>query len=179
MLTELRIQNFKSWADTGRMRMAPLTAFFGANSSGKSSILQLLLLKQTVEATDRAEVLHLGDERSYVDLGTFADVIHLPGGSRAIEWALEWADRGLLTNPAGEASAEDRAMRFAARVAESETPSQADRSSTASRTTVRQASSAYSSGCDACRRRKAATKPARMVWGRVGQKAGHGTSVHQ
>ena len=50
MITELRAQNFKSWQDTGTLQFAPLTGFFGANSSGKTSILQvLLMLKQTVE----------------------------------------------------------------------------------------------------------------------------------
>ena len=50
MITELRAQNFKSWQDTGAMRFAPLTGLFGANSSGKTSILQvLLMLKQTAE----------------------------------------------------------------------------------------------------------------------------------
>ena len=50
MITELRAENFKSWKDTGALRFAPLTGFFGANSSGKTSILQvLLMLKQTVE----------------------------------------------------------------------------------------------------------------------------------
>ena len=52
MITELGAENFKSWKNTGTLRMAPLTGFFGANSSGKTSILQvLLMLKQTVEAT--------------------------------------------------------------------------------------------------------------------------------
>jgi hypothetical protein len=63
--------------------MAPITGFFGANSSGKTGILQLLLLiKQTIESTDRSRVLHPGDEYSYVDLGTFFDLLHshtLPG----------------------------------------------------------------------------------------------------
>ena len=50
MITELRVQNFKSWKDTGKRQIAPLTGFFGANSSGKTSILPtLLMLKQTVE----------------------------------------------------------------------------------------------------------------------------------
>jgi len=53
MLTQLQIQNFKGWKDTGLIRMAPITLFFGANSSGKSSIGQfLMLLKQTVESQD-------------------------------------------------------------------------------------------------------------------------------
>ena len=50
MITELRARNFKSWQDTSKLQLAPLTGLFGANSSGKTSILQMLLmLKQTVE----------------------------------------------------------------------------------------------------------------------------------
>ncbi|MFN5238780.1 MAG: AAA family ATPase, partial [Bacteroidota bacterium] len=53
MLTELRIDNFKSWKSTGPIRLAPLTVFCGTNSSGKSSIAQfILMLKQTVESYD-------------------------------------------------------------------------------------------------------------------------------
>ena len=76
MLTELSFQRFKSWRDTGAIRLAPLTALFGSNSSGKTSVLQmLLLLKQTAESPDRTQVLNLGDDRSLVDLGTFQDVL--------------------------------------------------------------------------------------------------------
>ena len=51
MITELSAQNFKSWQDTDKLQFAPLTGFFGANNSGKTSILQLLLLlKQTTES---------------------------------------------------------------------------------------------------------------------------------
>ena len=53
MFKHLRIQNFKGWEDTGLIRMAPITLFFGANSSGKSSIGQfLMMLKQTVESPE-------------------------------------------------------------------------------------------------------------------------------
>lgn len=77
MITALQAEQFKSWANTGRIRMAPITGLFGTNSSGKTSILQLLLLlKQTVESADRQRVLHTGDERTYTDLGTFFDIIH-------------------------------------------------------------------------------------------------------
>ena len=60
MITELSAQNFKSWQDTRRLRFAPLTGFFGANNSGKTSILQvLLMLKQTTEVqSDLNEPLH-------------------------------------------------------------------------------------------------------------------------
>ena len=79
MITKLRAQNFKSWKDTGNLRFAPLTAFFGANSSGKTSILQILLmLKQTVEHPTLKwdEPLFFGNETSLVNLGSFDDVIH-------------------------------------------------------------------------------------------------------
>ena len=74
MITHIRAKNFKSWADSGEVVIAPLTGFFGTNSSGKSSLLQmLLLLKQTI---GREEVLFFGDEQSLVNLGSFRDVIH-------------------------------------------------------------------------------------------------------
>lgn len=100
MLTSLRIQNFKSWTDTGPMRLAPITGLFGTNSSGKTSILQmLLLLKQTAESTDRAQVLNLGDERALVDLGTFRDVVHGHQQPGWIEWALSWRLNSALRVP--------------------------------------------------------------------------------
>ncbi len=77
MLTELRIQNFKGWKDTGAIKLAPITLFFGANSSGKSSIGQfLMLLKQTVDISDRKTVLYSGDKNSAVQLGSFRDMIY-------------------------------------------------------------------------------------------------------
>ena len=36
MLTHIRMKNFKSWKDSGKVKLAPLTGFFGANSSGKT-----------------------------------------------------------------------------------------------------------------------------------------------
>ena len=77
MITHIRMKNFKSWQDSPKVELAPLTGFFGTNSSGKSSLLQmLLLLKQTVEHTDTEEVIFFGDENSLVNLGSFREVIH-------------------------------------------------------------------------------------------------------
>jgi predicted ATPase len=95
MFTQLRIQNFKSWADTGEFRMAPLTGFFGTNSSGKTAILQfLLMLKQTVESSDRNRILHLGgDQYSYVDLGTNYDISHRHQLPEKLKFSFEWIPR--------------------------------------------------------------------------------------
>ena len=80
MIRQLQVRGFKSWEDTGHIKFAPLTGFFGTNSSGKTSILQLLLmLKQTVESVDRKRVLHTGDNISIVDLGTFYELLDIWG----------------------------------------------------------------------------------------------------
>ncbi len=91
MLSSLSVENFKSWQKTGHARLAPITGLFGTNSSGKTSLLQLLLLlKQTADSTDRGQVLNLGDVRSLVDLGDFASVIYNHDAQLPLKIALEW-----------------------------------------------------------------------------------------
>ena len=91
MITELRAQNFKSWQDTDTLQFAPLTGFFGANSSGKTSILQvLLMLMQTVESPDRNRVLHFGDDRSLVDFGTFHDLLYTHKTDLTLQLDISW-----------------------------------------------------------------------------------------
>jgi predicted ATPase len=91
MLTHLRIQNFKAWKDTGAVRLAPLTVIFGANSAGKSSLGHLLLaLKQTVISADRKRPLHLGDDSSLIDLGTFAECVHNHDLTLPLQFELGW-----------------------------------------------------------------------------------------
>src|SRR5437868_4684804 len=76
MLTKMRLGNFKSWKDLD-IDLAPITLLFGKNSSGKSSILQaLLLLKQTVNSTDRQQHLNFGgNDQDYFDFGSYRDLI--------------------------------------------------------------------------------------------------------
>ncbi len=96
MLTNLRIRNFKSWRDTGEIRLAPITVVFGSNSAGKSSLIQfLLMLKQTIESPDRRRVVHPGDEHTPVDLGTFRDLVFAHDENNRISFKIEWA----LPNP--------------------------------------------------------------------------------
>ena len=53
MITKLRLENFKSWKDTGDIALKPITGFFGPNSSGKTSLFQaLLLMKQSADSLD-------------------------------------------------------------------------------------------------------------------------------
>ncbi len=74
MLTRLKFTNFKSWAQAD-MPCGRVTGIFGTNSSGKTSLIQyLLLLKQTKDATDRNLTLALNGD--LVNLGTIKDAIH-------------------------------------------------------------------------------------------------------
>ena len=92
MITQLRAQNFKSWQDTGTLQLAPLTGLFGANNSGKTSILQvLLMLKQTVEPPPGWKgTLNFGDEKSLVNLGSFDDIIHRPANNSSLTIFVSW-----------------------------------------------------------------------------------------
>lgn len=90
MFTRLRFQNFKSWKKAD-IRLAPLTALYGANSSGKSSIIQfLLMLKQTKDSQDRSLALDFGGQESPADLGSFRDAVYFHDEDSAISWRLNW-----------------------------------------------------------------------------------------
>jgi AAA ATPase domain/Protein of unknown function (DUF3696) len=91
MLRTVRLRNFKGWEDTGKLRLAPITVFFGTNSSGKTSLLQaLLLMKQTAATSDRSRVLFPGDETSMVDLGTTADIVFAHDFGKRLRFELSW-----------------------------------------------------------------------------------------
>jgi predicted ATPase len=92
MITGLNAQNFKSWQDTGSLQFAPLTGLFGANSSGKSSLLQLLLLlKQTAERPPEwNEPLYFGNERAPVDLRDFYTSIHRHNQTVSLGISVSW-----------------------------------------------------------------------------------------
>ncbi len=122
LLKSMRIRNFKAWKDTGRIRLAPITVFFGPNSSGKTSIHQLLLmLKQTAASPDRKRVLHLGDSRTLVDLGTFADILHAHDPDERMSFDLEWKRTSDLDlhDPLAGATFRGDSLTFEAELAES------------------------------------------------------------
>ena len=99
MLTRLKFSNFKSWRHAD-LRFGRVTGLFGPNSSGKSSLLQfLLMLKQTKNATDRGLVLDLGGPDQLVNLGTFHDMVHGHDENATIDWRLEWEELEALEIP--------------------------------------------------------------------------------
>lgn len=102
MLTQLRLQNFKTWKDTTSLRLAPITVFFGGNSSGKSSIGQfLLMLRRTVEQPDRKMVFYTADDPGIMHLGSYSSYVFDSETERDVEFELNWNSEKLrvLTDP--------------------------------------------------------------------------------
>lgn len=97
MLTHLKLDNFKIWKTTGPMRLAPVTLLLGTNSSGKSSLIQsLLMIRQTVKGDDPDLDLNFGNPEAgdSVTLGRYSDVVtnHIYGNQIGIEF--RWSKTG-------------------------------------------------------------------------------------
>jgi len=72
--------------------MAPIPLFFGANSSGKSSIGQfLMMLKQTVESSDRKAVFYPGGRNSAVRLGSYQEMVFHRDPANRIAFEYRWS----------------------------------------------------------------------------------------
>ena len=79
MLLELGLRNFKAFGDVEQKApMSKITLIYGPNSAGKSSIVQsILMLKQSaLEAGNAATIWGLVTRGEYIDLGSYAALLH-------------------------------------------------------------------------------------------------------
>ncbi len=75
MLSNIKLMNFKSFKNLDNLEIKPITILCGANSCGKSSILQsLLLLKQTKESRNTNQSLLFNGK--YVHLGDIENIVY-------------------------------------------------------------------------------------------------------
>lgn len=80
MITEIQLENFKSFVDSGRVLLSGVNLFAGANSSGKSSLIQsILLLKQTLQYGAEGRPITLNGP--ILRLGSLNDVRRRGSGS--------------------------------------------------------------------------------------------------
>jgi len=87
MLSSLILDNFKAFGTRQVIPLAPITLIFGANSAGKSSVLQsLLLLKQTLAQAENRDTFLL-PKGEFVNLGSFRELIHRHDTDRTLEIA--------------------------------------------------------------------------------------------
>ena len=91
MIRHINLKNFKAWRELDIEFGPRITGLFGTNSSGKSSLIQfLLMLKETKNNPDRNIVLDFGKPGGVINLGSFGDVIHRNDKSKKLEWKLSW-----------------------------------------------------------------------------------------
>ncbi len=91
MLHKIGLENFKGWRQLD-IDLAPITFLFGGSSSGKTALLQaLLLLKQTASGFDPKQHINFGGRRrDYVDFGSYQDLVYGHDISRHIGLRLSW-----------------------------------------------------------------------------------------
>ena len=89
MLTALHLGNFKAFAETQRIPIRPLTLIYGANSSGKSSIIHSLILARDAMETGDLDIHRTNIGGEAVDLGGFRQYVHRREANRRMEWAIE------------------------------------------------------------------------------------------
>ena len=98
MIDQIQLKNVKAWRESGAVTLAPVTMLLGTNSSGKSTLLQsLLLLKQTVASPDRTIHLNLGGDEAhdFFNFGDFDNVLtHGANAPRQFELAFNFRRPG-------------------------------------------------------------------------------------
>lgn len=89
MLTTLQIGNFKAFAKVQRIPIRPLTLIYGANSSGKSSVIHSLVFARHAMETGDLDIHRTNIGGEAVDLGGFRQYIHRREVNRRMEWSAE------------------------------------------------------------------------------------------
>jgi predicted ATPase len=91
VLIRLEVAGFKAFGSPASIELAPLTLLCGANSSGKSTLFQaLLVLSQSVISRYSTEVIQLNGTR--VQLGAFVDAAHRGEGPIRLGLRFELTD---------------------------------------------------------------------------------------
>ncbi|EPC3544415.1 hypothetical protein BWQ95_12550 [Aeromonas hydrophila] len=89
MFKSITIENFKSFKDEQKINLAPITLLYGPNSSGKSSIIQMLMLTRE---TLKSRTLHAAPVFSSdnFDLGSYSTVVHKHDLDKDIHVTIEY-----------------------------------------------------------------------------------------
>lgn len=96
-LTKIYIENFKGISSEVRIDLKPITLLFGANSVGKSTIMQALQYVREVLERNNANPDRTLQGGNFVDLGGFRNLVHLRDTTRhiAIQIELSLGGKGL------------------------------------------------------------------------------------
>lgn len=92
MLTEIVLDDFKAFGSRQHIPLSPITLIFGANSAGKSSILQsILLLRQTLRNPEGSDAL-LMPKGDLTDLGSFRELIFRHDARKTVEIKISFTE---------------------------------------------------------------------------------------
>ena len=93
MIKEWKLDNFKSIDDEKDLEFRPLTLFTGANSSGKSTILQsILLVTQTLQSPIASRSILLNGW--FKKFGTYTDIVNRRDYSKNIKFGFKLTNDG-------------------------------------------------------------------------------------
>ena len=101
MLKALRVGNFKAFGATQTLPIKPITLIFGANSSGKSSLIHALLLAHEAERTGKLDLFRTELGGDSLDLGGFRQYVYRRDPAARVEWGVDLST-GVLEGPAAE-----------------------------------------------------------------------------
>lgn len=89
LIKSLSLMNFKGFSDEVSIELRPITLLFGANSAGKSSVLQALQYVREILERQNANADRTMQGGEAVDLGGFLNLVHGRDPQRQIEVELE------------------------------------------------------------------------------------------
>lgn len=76
LIKSLSLKNFKGFSEEVRIELRPITLLFGANSAGKSSVLQALQLVREILERGDANIDRTRQGGDTIDLGGFRNFVH-------------------------------------------------------------------------------------------------------
>jgi hypothetical protein len=89
-ISALKLGNFKAFSDLQHIPLRPLTLIYGANSSGKSSILHsLLLAHHAINNKGELDIYRTEAGRDSVDLGGFGQYVYKRDRTSQVQWAVD------------------------------------------------------------------------------------------
>ena len=103
-ITKISIENFKGIGDRVEVDLKPITILFGANSAGKSTLLQAMLYLRELLERRNADADRLLSSGASIDLGGFRQFVHCHDLDREVKIGvtIEVSDDGLPVLPVPE-----------------------------------------------------------------------------
>jgi len=133
MLTSLQVANFKAFEHLQNVPIKPITLIYGANSSGKSSILHSLILARHAVESGNLDIHRTTIGGEAVDLGGFHQFIHRREISRRMGWSAV-LDTASFSGRMAELLAKVKAVTISLELGLSQTEEMREQDSTDTRT---------------------------------------------